>query len=100
MFGTRASRRRLTTPAILAAILTLHASTSFATVIQTTNASQAAAFQAGATIENFDNLSALGITSYASGQTVPSGNQFSSRNLVTFTSPFFNSGGASFGNPI
>jgi hypothetical protein len=86
--------------ALTCVALALHASASFGLVVQTTNAAQAAAFQAGATIENFDNLSALAITSYANGQTVPSGNQFSSRNLATFTSPFFNSGGASFDNPV
>ena len=86
--------------ALIAAVLAVHATASFATVIVTTDPAQAAAFQAGATIENFDNLPALTITSYASGQTVPAANQFSSRNLVAFTSPFFNSGGASFNDPI
>jgi hypothetical protein len=101
MITTRGvSRQRLTIGALIAAFVAVHASASFALVIQTTDAGQAAAFQAGATIENFDNLPALGITSYASGQTVPAADQFSSRNLVTFTSPFFNSGGASFNNPI
>ena len=101
MFATRgASRLRFVISALIAVIVTLHASAAFATVLVTTNAAQAAAFQSGATIENFDSLSALPITSYASGQTVPAGNQFSSRNLVTFNSPFFNSGGASFNDPI
>jgi hypothetical protein len=68
--------------------------------LTTTDPSQVAAFQSGATIENFDDLPALTITSYSSGQTVPAANQFSSRNVVSFTSPFFNSGGASFNDPI
>ena len=86
--------------ALIAAVVAVQASASFALVIVTTDPAQAAAFQAGATIENFDNLPALTITSYASGQTVPAANQFSSRNLVAFTAPFFNSGGASFNDPI
>ena len=97
--GAAFTKRRIV-GALIAAVVIVHASASFATVIVTTDPAQAAAFQAGATIENFDNLPALQITSYASGQTVPAANQFSSRNLVTFTAPFFNSGGASFGDPI
>lgn len=73
---------------------------SSALTLITSNASEVAQFQAGATVENFDNLSAFGITSYNDGQTVPATNQFSSRNLATFTSPFFNSGGASFNDPV
>ena len=72
---------------------------SNADVVITTNPGEVALFQAGATIENFDNLPALTITSY-SAQTVPAANQFSSRNLITFTSPFYNSGGASFNTPV
>jgi hypothetical protein len=68
--------------------------------VTTTDAGVVASFQAGATIENFDNLPALTITSYSSGQTVPAANQFSSRNPSTFTSPFYNSGGASFIDPV
>jgi hypothetical protein len=60
----------------------------------------AAQFQAGATVESFDDLAALTITSYDNGQIVPAANQFSSRDLVAFTSPFFNSGGASFNDPV
>ena len=102
MFATRrsAALRKQFVCALIAAVLTVHASESFALVIVTTNPAEAAAFQSGATIENFDNLPALQITSYASGQTVPAGNQFSSRNLVVFNTPFFNSGGASFNDPI
>ena len=80
-----------------AAFLSLN---SNAQVVTTTDTGVVAAFQACATIENFDNLPALTITSYASGQTVPTANQFSSRNVVSFTAPFFNSGGASFNDPI
>jgi hypothetical protein len=71
-----------------------------ALVVKTTDSGVAASFQAGATIENFDDLAALTITSYSSGQTVPTANQFSSRNPSTFTSPFYNSGGASFNDPV
>jgi hypothetical protein len=73
---------------------------SNALVVTTTDPSVVASFQAGATIENFDDLAALTITSYSSGQTVPTANQFSSRNLISFTSPFYNSGGASFNDPV
>jgi hypothetical protein len=68
--------------------------------VTTTDPGVVASFQAGATIENFDDLAALAITSYSSGQTVPTANQFSSRNLGSFTSPFYNSGGASFNDPV
>ena len=68
--------------------------------VTTTDPGVVASFQAGATIENFDDLAALTITSYSSGQTVPTANQFSSRNLSNFTSPFYNSGGASFNDPV
>jgi hypothetical protein len=73
---------------------------SNALVVKTTDPGVVASFQAGATIENFDDLPALTITSYSSGQTVPTANQFSSRNLISFTSPFYNSGGASFNDPV
>ena len=66
----------------------------------TTDPAAAAAFQAGATIESFDDLPALTITTYDDGQTVPAANQFSSRDLASFTSPFYNSGGASFNDPV
>ena len=66
----------------------------------TSDSSEIAQFQTGATVENFDDLSALTITSYDDGQTVPTANQFSSRSLGAFTSPFFNSGGASFNDPV
>ena len=95
-----ASTKRWIVSSLIAAVVTVHASAAWALVIVTTDPAQAAAFQSGATIENFDNLPALTITSYASGQTVPAADQFSSRNLVTFTAPFFNSGGASFNDPI
>jgi hypothetical protein len=93
-------RQRSIINALIAASVTMNASASFALVIQTSDPAQVAAFQSGATIENFDDLAALTITSYASGQTVPAASQFSSRNLVTFSAPFFNSGGASFNDPI
>jgi PEP-CTERM motif len=82
---------------VFAAFLPLH---SNADIVITTDAGVVAAFQAGATIENFDDLAALTITSYASGQTVPIADQFSSRSPSIFTSPFYNSGGASFNDPV
>ena len=82
---------------VFAAFLPFH---SNATIVITTDPGVVAAFQSGATIENFDDLAALTIASYASGQTVPLANQFSSRNLSKFNSPFFNSGGASFNDPV
>jgi len=85
---------------VLTCLVAVHATESSGLILISSDANAVAQFQTGATIENFDNLSALTITSYASGQTVPAGNQFSSRNLVTFTSPFFNSGGASFNDPV
>jgi hypothetical protein len=58
-----------------------------------------AAFQSGATVENFDaGLSGLPITSYA-GVAVPAGSQFHSRNIADPNVPAFNSGGATFTNP-
>lgn len=68
--------------------------------LTSSDANAVAQFQTGATVESFDDLSALTITSYGSGQTVSAANRFSSRNLATFTSPFFNSGGASFNDPV
>jgi hypothetical protein len=73
---------------------------SFALILVTSDPAQVASFQSGATIETFDDLSALTIMSYGSGQTVPTDNQFSSRSLIAFTAPFFNSGGASFNDPV
>ena len=67
-------------------------------VVITSDPAEAAQFQVGATIEGFDDLAALTIASYDDGQSVPAANQFSSRDLSAFTSPFFNSGGASFNN--
>jgi hypothetical protein len=85
---------------LIATVLTVHSTACLAVVVVTTDPSVAAAFQAWATVENFDDLSALAITSYAAGQSVPAGNQFSSRDLAAFTAPFFNSGGASFNDPV
>jgi hypothetical protein len=66
----------------------------------TTDPAAAAAFQAGATIEGFDDLPALAITTYEDCQSVPPANQCSTRELAAFTTPFFNSGGASFNDPV
>jgi hypothetical protein len=74
-------------------------SPAHAVIINTNNAGAIAAFQAGATIENFDSgLTGLGITSYAPVN-VPVGSQFSSRNINDPNVPFFHSGGGSFNNP-
>jgi len=85
---------------VLICLVAVHPTESSALTLITTDAGAVAQFQAGATVEGFDDLSALTITSYDGGQAVPAANQFSSRNLVTFTSPFFNSGGASFNDPV
>jgi hypothetical protein len=67
------------------------------TVIKTTSPAQVAAFQAGATVEGFDDLTAFTITSYDNGQTIDAGAKFSSRDHAT--APTFHSGGASFNDP-
>jgi hypothetical protein len=85
---------------LLVCLVAMLPTESSALVLVTSNATEVAQFQAGATVENFDDLPALTITSYDPGQTVPATNQFSSRNLAAFTSPFFNSGGASFNDPV
>lgn len=95
----RLPRTALGASALVCLVALLPAASSALTVI-TTDPTAAAQFQVGATIESFDDLAALPITSYDGGQVVPGANQFSSRNLVAFTSPFFNSGGASFNDPV
>lgn len=86
---------------VLVCVLAAMQSTeSSALVVMTSDPGEAAQFQTGATIEGFDDLPALAITSYGPGQIVPAANQFSSRDLAAFTSPFFNSGGASFNDPV
>ena len=85
---------------LLVCLVAMQPTESSALALITSDPTEVAQFQAGATVENFDDLPALTITSYAAGQTVPAGNQFSSRNPVAFTSPFFNSGGASFTDPV
>jgi hypothetical protein len=86
-------------PVVLMCLVAMQPTESSGLSLVTSNPAEAAAFQTGATIENFDDLSALTITSY-NVQAVPAGNRFSSRNLAAFTSPFFNSGGASFNDPV
>ncbi len=94
-------RQRWTiTGGLIAAFLTFHSGESSAEIVVTSDLAAVALFQAGATVENFDNLSALSLTSYTNGQTVPAGNRFISRSPAAFTAPFFNSGGASFNNPV
>ena len=85
---------------VLVCLATMQPTESSGLTLITSDPSQVAQFQAGATVENFDSLSALTITSYDNGQIVPAANRFSSGNLITFTSPFFNSGGASFNDPV
>jgi len=85
---------------LVVCLVAMHATESSGLTLITSNPSEVAQFQKGATVENFDDLSALTITSYNDGQAVPTGNRFSSRNPAAFTSPFFNSGGASFNNPV
>jgi hypothetical protein len=85
--------------AVAAIVLALtEVSSTQAAVIATTDAGTIAAFQSGATIESFDDLSALLITSYGAGQTVGAGQQFSTRNGAT--QPTFHSGGASPNDPV
>jgi hypothetical protein len=85
---------------VLACLVAVQPSDSSAIVLVTSDATAVAQFSAGATVEGFDDLEALTITSYDPGQIVPEENQFSSRNIAVFTSPFFNSGGASFDEPV
>jgi len=77
----------------LAAAAAMQAST-----INTSNPAQISNFQNGATVENFDSLTALEITSYAT-VTVPAANQFNSRDINNPNVPEFNSGGATFTDP-
>jgi PEP-CTERM motif len=86
--------------AVLMCLVAVQPTASSGLTLISSDPTAVAQFQTGATIESFDDLSALTITSYDNGQTVPAANQFSSRNLITFTSPFFNSGGASFNDPV
>jgi hypothetical protein len=86
--------------AALLCLVVVRPTASSGLTLITSDANAVAQFQSGATVEGFDDLSALTITSYDDGQTVPAANQFSSRNLSVFTSPFFNSGGASFNDPV
>jgi hypothetical protein len=86
--------------ALLIGLAAAPATASSALTLITSDPTAVAAFQAGATIESFDDLPALTVTSYDAGQSVPTANQFSSRDLAAFTSPFFNSGGASFNDPV
>jgi hypothetical protein len=69
-----------------------------AVTVNTADGATITAFQNGASVELFDNLSALGISSYAS-VAVPAINQFSSRNINDPNIPSFNSGGATFNDP-
>ena len=85
---------------LLVCLVAMQPTESSALYLVSSNPSEVGQFHMGATVENFDDLPALTLTSYLPGQTVPAANQFSSRNLVAFTSPFFNSGGASFNDPV
>jgi hypothetical protein len=96
------SRNSSTLPRVLGWVLVGLAAVqpTESSALVTSDAGLVASFQAGAAIESFDNLPALAITSYDNGQIVPAANLFSSRDLAAFTSPFFNSGNASFNNPV
>lgn len=94
------SRMQWLSGVLLTCIVGMIPTASSGLILVTSDPNEAAAFQAGATIENWDDLPALTITSYDPGQSVPAANQFSSRDLSAFTSPFFNSGGASFNDPV
>jgi len=83
----------------LSGLATLQPTASPALSLVTSDPTAIAQFSAGATVEGFDDLTGLGITSY-DVVAVPAGSQFSSRDLASFTSPFFNSGGASFNDPV
>lgn len=78
--------------------LTVSVSQLRAVTINTADATAITTFQTGANVELFDDLSALGISSYAS-VAVPAANQFSSRNINDPNVPSFNSGGATFTDP-
>jgi len=74
-------------------------------ILVTSNPADIAAFQSGAIVENFDNLGALPISSYpapgAPGPVVPAGVQVTALTPPGASQPvFFNSGGASFNNPV
>src|SRR5687768_13060463 len=86
--------RSIAATLVLGTVAAAHAVT-----VNTSNLAAIAAFQAGATIENFDSgLTGLVITSYTP-VAVPAGSQFFSRNINDANVPSFNSGGASFNNP-
>jgi hypothetical protein len=69
-----------------------------ATILKTTNAGEVATFSQGMNVESFDDLTGKALSSYASGQTIEAGSQFSSRDSAT--EPTFHSGGASPGDPV
>jgi hypothetical protein len=94
----RGRRFPLSRAAILLALALAMPVGAGAVIITTTDPAVVAAFQSGATVEDFDDLTALAITSYAAGQTVPAGAQFSSRGGAT--QPTFHSGGASPNDPV
>jgi hypothetical protein len=71
---------------------------SHAVIVVTSDPAVAAAFQSGAALELFDDLTAFPITSYGPGQTIDPGAKFSSRDGAT--QPTYHSGGASFNNPV
>ena len=98
--SSRSQSRSLWIAVVLVCLAAVQPTESSGLTLITSNPSEVAQFQTGATVEGFDDLPALTITSYDDGQTVPAANQFSSRDLAAFTSPFFNSGGASFNDPV
>jgi hypothetical protein len=74
------------------------ATPALADIINTSKAGQVSAFQAGADVENFDDLDGTPLSSYAPGQVVAPGSRFSSRDGTE--APTFHSGGGSPNDPV
>jgi hypothetical protein len=92
------SLQRRLSHGLLLGMATGFVAAAHASVFITTDPGVAAAFMAGGTVEDFDDLPAFGITSYDPGQTISAAAKFSSRNSAT--QPTYHSGGASFNDPV
>jgi hypothetical protein len=99
-FFSQASRRVFSLPSRVAGVgvLCLPLTGTAATIIKTSDPTVVAAFQSGASVENFDDLAAFVITSYDPGQFIDAGAKFSSRDGATM--PTYHSGGASPNDPV
>jgi hypothetical protein len=99
-FFSQASRRVFSLPSRVAGVgvLCLPLTGTAATIIKTSDPTVVAAFQSGASVENFDDLTAFVITSYDPGQFIDAGAKFSSRDGATM--PTYHSGGASPNDPV